>query len=972
MRRCTLLAGLVLLAVTTSLTAQTTTATLVGRAVANGNPLPGVLVTISSPALIGSRTVVTASDGQYVVPALPPGEYVVRFEMEGLEPVAQRATLHLSQLSRVDVAMKPAALQSEIVVRPGSSTALETPQVSTNLTGETMELLPTSRGILDAVRLAPGVLQTGFQNLVSINGGDVYDNLYMVNGVTVQSRFANQPLNLFIEDAIQETTILSSGVSAEYGRFTGGVVNVITKSGGNEMSGSLRDTLGNDSWIARTPYPGEIDHLDEVSHEMQGTLGGRVLRDRLWFFLSGRYYDRNFNRATLYTLNPYIYNSHEERIEAKLTGSIRSNHSVVASYLKVDAVQQNASAAIDLRSLSTAISPNSLFSTHYTGVFGNNLVVEVQYSRKTELARWEGGGDTTEIGGLPIYDAYTGGQFWASVLCGACGRSYGNAKDAVVKGSWFAPSARLGTHELAFGVDDYHDLMQGQIRAGTSDIDLYAPILVDGNKPIMQLLPDETFMEWWVYPPTREGDFNARAAYVNDRISFGTRLSTSIGFRYDKNHAENSDGTVVMNDARLSPRIGLVYDLFGNARDRVSASFSRYTAKPQEAAASGAEQATNPAIYFWIYDGAPVNEDGTLSTEQVIQQFFNWFNARGGKSNTSDAFIANAGIFEIDGTLATPYSDEISLGYARRISQNGWAQITLVDRHWSSFFTYGTILGSAPGVRPDGTRYDRLFLTSGEDDGLERKYRSAQLQGTYRRGRFSAAGNYTYATLRGNVEVAGSSGAPNPQRSPTRYYPEFNSFEMNSPVGYLNGDVRHTANGWLIYRLPGERHRFTLSVLERYHTGRPYNMSGQIELTGSATNPGYVSRQFYGNYYFKPRGSLRLEDVHSTSLGLQYSIQLGAVEILAHGNIINAFNEQAIENTAGIPTQVRTNQTDRNLALFNPRTKVPIECPPGVATSSAQCKGIANYQLAPGFGVPRSNIAYQQPRTYTLSFAARF
>ena len=966
---------LILIAATCpSLLAQTTTATLVGRTSASDAPLPGVLVTISSPALMGGRTVVTASDGQYIVPALPPGEYVIRFEMEGLEPIAQRATLSLAQMTRVDAAMRPSVMESEIVVRPATASLLETPQVSTNLTGEIMELLPTSRGILDAVRLAPGILQSDGQNLISINGADVYDNLYMVNGVTVGSRFSNQPLNLFIEDAIQETTILSSGISSEYGRFTGGAVNVITKSGGNEMSGSLRDTLGSDAWTARTPFAGEAEPLDQISHEMQGTLGGRVIRDRLWFFLSGRYYDRNFNRATLATLLPYTYNDHEERVEVKVTGTITSNQTVVASYMDVDASKENFNtSAMDYRSQSDLLTPQSLLAAHYTGVYGSNFVAEAQYSKKREFQAFGGGGDETELGGFPVYDAYGGGNLWATSSCGVCGNTHSNVEEALLKGSWFFPSARMGTHEVAFGVDDYHELMEGRFRAGSTDMVLYAPVVVEGDQAFVQLLPDETYFEWWVYPPSQEGDFNARAFYINDRVTVGQHLTASVGARYDRNHAENSDGNVVANDARISPRAGLVYDIFGTGRDRVSASFSRYTAKAQEGAATGVEEATNPAIYFWIYSGDPVNEDLTLSTEEVLEEFLAWFNARGGKNFTDDAYIADAGTFELDGTLASPYADEISLGYARRLGLNTTAQLTLVDRSWSSFFTYGTDLAAEPGVTSNGDLYDRLFLHSEDAGALKREYRSAQLQATYQHARFSAAGNYTYATLRGNVEnTSGGSGSPNPQRSPQSYRPEFTGYPLYSPMGYLSGDVRHTANAWLIYRLPGDRHRMTVSVLERYHSGRPYNMFAQVDVSNVRENPGYVSNTIYGNYYFDPRGSLRMEDSTSTSVGLHYSLQLVRAELIAQANIVNIFNEHALENPGGINKQIATAVFDRNLAPFNPFTTEPVECPAGVRTSSAQCKGIANYQLSPAFGEPQGTYAYQQPRTYSLSVAVRF
>ena len=76
------------------------------------------------------------------------------------------------------------------------------------------------------------------------------ENLFLINGVTVSENLRGQPYDLYIEDAIQETTIATAGISAEYGRFGGGVVNVITKSGGNLFSGSFRDTLLNDDWRA--------------------------------------------------------------------------------------------------------------------------------------------------------------------------------------------------------------------------------------------------------------------------------------------------------------------------------------------------------------------------------------------------------------------------------------------------------------------------------------------------------------------------------------------------------------------------------------------------------------------------------------------------------------------------------------------------------------------------------------------------
>ena len=76
-----------------------------------------------------------------------------------------------------------------------------------------------------------------------INGAFAFDNVFMINGVDINDNLFAQPQNLFIEDAIEETQVLTSGISAEYGRFTGGVINAITKSGGNSFSGSGRVEL---------------------------------------------------------------------------------------------------------------------------------------------------------------------------------------------------------------------------------------------------------------------------------------------------------------------------------------------------------------------------------------------------------------------------------------------------------------------------------------------------------------------------------------------------------------------------------------------------------------------------------------------------------------------------------------------------------------------------------------------------------
>ncbi|HEX6641013.1 MAG TPA: carboxypeptidase-like regulatory domain-containing protein, partial [Thermoanaerobaculia bacterium] len=113
---------------------QGTNGSLIGTATTEGNALPGVTVTIQSPALQGVRTAVTGETGGYSFPALPPGDYSVKFELSGLQTVTKTLRVNLAQTSRVDAEMHPASVSEAITVTASAPAALETTEVSTNFT----------------------------------------------------------------------------------------------------------------------------------------------------------------------------------------------------------------------------------------------------------------------------------------------------------------------------------------------------------------------------------------------------------------------------------------------------------------------------------------------------------------------------------------------------------------------------------------------------------------------------------------------------------------------------------------------------------------------------------------------------------------------------------------------------------------------------------------------------------------------
>src|SRR5688500_14354607 len=326
-----------LLLATTSVFAQgMLTGALTGTVTTDGAPRPGATVPVSAPSLHGTRTAITDDNGHYDFVGLPPGEYTVRIELSGLQTITRTARVTLSGTARVDAAMSVSAVTEAITVTASAPAVLETTEIQANFEKQQEDNLPIGRGVQAIAELAPGGTKNGPSNAMMISGGMSYDNLVLVDGATVQENLRGQTRPLYIEDAIQETTVITGAVSAEYGRFTGGVITSVTKSGGNEFSGSLRDTLTDPSWTEPSKA-GEARAESKLGNTYEATLGGRVIRDRLWFFAAGRFLKtQSLARFPnlIGTTEQVFSDTTNNRLQGKLTGQILPRHSIMATYLE--------------------------------------------------------------------------------------------------------------------------------------------------------------------------------------------------------------------------------------------------------------------------------------------------------------------------------------------------------------------------------------------------------------------------------------------------------------------------------------------------------------------------------------------------------------------------------------------------------------------------------------------------------------
>ena len=162
-------------------------------------------------------------------------------------------TVALGLTVDVNVTMRTGGVTEAVQVVAEVPAPIATSTVGFNVLKEEIDQLATGRDPFRIALMAPTVTDhapNANSGQVIINGAFAFDNIFMMNGVDVNDNLFATPQNLFIEDAIEETQVLTSGISAEYGRFTGGVVNSITKSGSNRFSGSWRMNISSAAWTA--------------------------------------------------------------------------------------------------------------------------------------------------------------------------------------------------------------------------------------------------------------------------------------------------------------------------------------------------------------------------------------------------------------------------------------------------------------------------------------------------------------------------------------------------------------------------------------------------------------------------------------------------------------------------------------------------------------------------------------------------
>jgi Carboxypeptidase regulatory-like domain/TonB dependent receptor-like, beta-barrel len=853
------LALLALAALPSAALAQTSAGSLAGRVVdSSGSALPGASVTATAPERGFTRTVTTESDGAYRFAGLPAGTYDVTVKLIGFKTVEKRGVVvNVATAHALDVSLDVAQVEEAVTVTAEVPVVQSEPAIGAVVSEKELENLPLNgRQFANLGILAPGTsldynsdpTKPG-QLTIALNGGIGRNVNYIVDGGDNTDDTIGGALQNYSVENVQEFKIQTQQYKAEFGRSTGGVLTVVTKTGTNTFHGSGFGFFRDDSLNATTESE-KLAGVEKAPYrrwQYGGSLGGPIVKDRVHFFGS---YEKT-KRDNNYTVDtgglvpsedgqtiPIPFN--DELAGGKVTANLTARQFLQVRFgYQKNTDKYGASPQATPDSLGTITNKyRSLLVGHTTQV-GNGSLNEFsfQYSRFENLISADS---------KNAYIAYPSGVHQ--------GQNPNTPQDTFQTKYQFRDdfsfSRTIGSrrHDFKVGVNFVHEPSLG----GSADFGV--------DSPQFLLLEDRVGSP--VAEITQNGGsslfstpVNQYSGYVQDDFHVSRRVVVNVGLRYDYwtgfdldqrtnpiwqalstqtqfnegylQDFQGGKGGVLENDKNnWGPRIGFSWDVKGDGRQFVRGGWGIYYDFPYTNATilfPSIAVGTNFGVVYQNRDPSGIkNPDGSFfQPGQPLPP-----NQLPGLASNPPNEVASP-------TLATPFSRQGSVGYSVEVKP--WLGLSLdlvtIDYRDIPFrFRINTLTASGQPRFPEFGNF-RLWYGKGvaDYDGGNLGVR-ARVSNT-----LTLQGFYTLSRTRGNV----LSGADEFRLSNLNYQPDLRvgrdvSVDPLDPlcaacIGPLNTDARHRVTLGATWSLP---HEFLLAGLLRYRSALPYLVYAGRDLNG--------------------------------------------------------------------------------------------------------------------------------------------
>jgi hypothetical protein len=860
---------------------------------ADGIPVPQVSVTAKSPTLQGERRAVTDVNGVYFIKGLPAGTYTVSFSMAAFQTANQDdVQLPVGGTAEVNPTLQLAARTEQVNVTAQTPAPIATTTVAQTFRKQELDALPVGRRPQDVAELAPNLTNnTPNASQVTIGGATAFDNVFLMNGVDINDNLFGTPHGLYIEDAIQEMNILTGGISAEWGRFTGGVINVVTKSGGNTFSGGFRENFSNPNWIDETPREraNNITHKDILSKSHEGVFGGPIVRDRLWFFSAARY--ENADTPLTFVQTPASATRHDtnKRGEVKGTTTVAPGQAVTVDYIN-NSTQQNNRFSLNANSMDPSVlvneqQPNSLFVSNYNGTLGGRYFMTLQYSQK-KFEFQNAGGTNTAITASPFRSRGILPGVSSTIL--QWNAPYFSALDPEDRdnhqftGSVSRTISRkgLGTHDFKGGGEYYRTTRTGGNSQSATGYVFRTDYVVSGGVPLLDaqgvpipvFQPGVTRLQNWIASVGAVLNINSTSLYFQDHWVATPHLSLDLGTRFEAVRSHATGDIVAVDTTNIVPRLGVSYDLHANGMTILQATYGHYAGRYTETLFGSNSDVGNPSLIQYEYTG-PTGTGKDFAPGFDLKNY----------TTISAASFPTGNISTASG-LHSPTVREFTLAAGRQLGPKGDLKVTYAFRRWYNFVDdFISLSNGLVTVTRNGATVGPLTRSVySNTDAIHREYQALVVQHNYHFAPNTTWGASYTLQIRNNGNFNGEAANQPGITSVYGDYPEVigSALARYLPDGRLADYQRHKLRVYGIYRQDmGRFGSVDVSPLWRVNSGQVYSLFAPavrlspIEL---ARNPGYpsadVSASRTYDLFYGARGSQDFKGYGVLDLSATYQI----------------------------------------------------------------------------------------------------